>query len=315
MTTLALCVPAYNAAEVLPRLLDSALCQTKQFDEIWVYDDCSIDDTAQVAENFGARVISGEVNRGCAFGKNVLAEQTACDWVHFHDADDALYPNFVEQSHNWFRNDAPDVVLFGYDWIDDASGQKLAVRRYDHEALTRDAIGYVLGEQIQSICGIYRRDIFLKAGGYDVDPAVLYNEDVAMHCQLARAGLKFAADQTVTVINYRRNNSMSSANRTKCARAHYHVLKKAAESLSSEYADTLATNLWQAAAVSATHLDWDTADAAVRLAVKLRGRIPARAGSLFRALCAVDPRTAIRVREYLIRLLKPQLRKNQYGQA
>lgn len=307
--TLALCVPAFNAAGLLPRLMDSVRRQTVPFDEVWIYDDCSTDETARVAREFGAFVMDGDINRGCAYGRNALAQATSCDWVHFHDADDALYPNFVEQAHKWMTStDTPDAVLFGYDWIDDTSKDKLDTRSYDHFALSTDPIRYSITEQIQSICGIYRREKFLSVGGYDLDPEVLYNEDVAMHCRLARSGFTFAADPTITVINYRRTDSMSSANQIKCVRSHYQVLKKTTEALNGKYSDELAAKLWSAAASAATNLDWETADAAAALAVKLRGRTPAQSGFVFRLLCSINARMALRTREYLIRTLKPQYR-------
>ena len=94
MSTLALCIPAYNAANYLPRLLQSAKDQSPPFDEILVYNDASTDETISIAEKFGARVISGKLNKGCSFGKNALGEYTKCEWVHFHDADDDLLPGF-----------------------------------------------------------------------------------------------------------------------------------------------------------------------------------------------------------------------------
>src|SRR5436190_15007337 len=91
-TTLALCIPAYNASAFLPRLLKSANAQTVPFDEILVYDDCSTDNTGEVARNLGAHVIRGDHNIGCSAGKNRLLQLTRSDWVHFHDADDYLKP-------------------------------------------------------------------------------------------------------------------------------------------------------------------------------------------------------------------------------
>ncbi len=68
--TAALLIPAWNAAAWLPRLLASAAAQTTPFDETWVYDDASCDDTAAVAERLGALVIRGQTNVGCSAGKN-----------------------------------------------------------------------------------------------------------------------------------------------------------------------------------------------------------------------------------------------------
>ncbi len=102
---LALLIPAYNAADHLPRLFQSVDRQTEPFDEVWVYDDCSTDDTAAIAEGYGARVVRGDVNRGCTHGKSILVERTNCEWVHFHDADDLLLPNFVTCAHRWLSRE------------------------------------------------------------------------------------------------------------------------------------------------------------------------------------------------------------------
>jgi glycosyltransferase involved in cell wall biosynthesis len=309
--TLAICVPAYNAVRFLPRLLRSVHRQTVPFDEVWVYDDCSTDETATVAASLGARVVRGQTNRGCATGRNTLAQASSCDWVHFHDADDALHPEFVERARPWMqRDDAPDVVLFGYEERYDESDVKFDERIYDAAALRADPMAYTITTQVQSICGIYKRAPFLAAGGYDDDLDVLFNEDVAMHCRIARAGISFDADPAITVINYRRANSMSSLNQYKCARAQYHVMRKAAADLNGRYSGMIASRLWAIAGVSASSLDWQNADACVSLAVSLDGRIPPGCGLLFKALCSVNPHVAIRLREALIRALKPSLRRH-----
>jgi glycosyltransferase involved in cell wall biosynthesis len=308
---LAICAPAYNAVRFLPRLLRSVHQQTVPFDEVWVYDDCSTDETAALAAESGARVVRGATNRGCATGRNALAQRTSCNWIHFHDADDALHPQFVERARRWMeRNDAPEVVLFGYEERYDESDVKFDERIYDSAALRADPVAYTITNQVQSICGIYQRVPFLAAGGYDDDPDVLFNEDAAMHCRLARAGLRFDVEPAITVINYRRGNSMSAANQYKCARAQYHVMRKGAAELNGRYSDLIARRLWVVAAASAGYLDWQNADACVSLAVSVDGKIPREASLLFKALCAINPHAAIRVREALIRKLKPSFRKN-----
>ncbi len=307
---LALLVPAFNAAPFLPRLLASAAGQTEPFDEVWVYDDASTDDTAAVAAAHGARVVRGEVNRGCSFGKNTLAERTACEWLHFHDADDALLPGFVASAREWLREDGPDVVLFGYEERGHEDGALFSIRRYDDGALRRDPLPYILRAQPVSIAGIYRRSRFLQAGGFDLDPAVLYHEDVAMHCRLALAGLTFAADERVTVVNYRRRASMSSGNPIPCLRAQYALARKVAAATGDRCRRELAERLWLTAAGAAAYLDWVTADAAATLAHSLAGAVPSAGGPLFRTLCRLSVRAALRCREVGIRLSRPSLRRD-----
>ena len=282
---LAMLIPAYNAAEYLPRLLDSAARQTQPFDEIWVYDDCSTDHTAAIAERYGARVVRGEVNRGCSHGKNRLAAETKCDWIHFHDADDELMPNFVERAHAWIADGRFDVVLFAYEERDDRTGKFMDYGRFDPAAVIADTRAYVIRNQVTNF-GLYRRDAFLSAGGYENDPLVLYNEDVALHTRLAFRGLTFAADETVAAINYRRHDSMSAANQLKCLQAHYQVLRKVTAFDGAEkYARDIAWKLWIAVGGLAAHLDWRTAEEAARLALRLAGPSSVPTSRLFRALC------------------------------
>jgi glycosyltransferase involved in cell wall biosynthesis len=306
--TLALLIPAYNAASHLPRLLASAHAQSEPFDEIWVYDDASSDDTAGVAEALGATVVRGELNKGCSAGKNLLARSTQCDWLHFHDADDALMPNFGSRARLWMDHGKSDVVLFPFEERDDATGQFRETWRFDPEEVARDARSYAIRHQINPFCGLYRRDAFLAAGGYDEDPEVLFNEDVAMHIQLAFAGLSFAADTEVSVINYRRANSMSRANQLRCAQAHFAVLRKtAARPGAAAYGPEIATKLWKAAGVLSAYLDWERADAAVALALRLAPEV-SEGSAVFRAMAKISPPLALRAREASVRALQPSHR-------
>lgn len=308
--SLALCIPAYNAGAYLPRLLESALTQTIPFDQILVYDDCSTDNSSEVAARYGAQVVRGKVNRGCSHGKNVLAEQTTCEWIHFHDADDALHSKFVETAHKWMGLEAPpDIVLFDYEWRKDETDEQIGIRHFDQARLQQDPIAYAIQEQINPFCGLYRRSAYLQAGGYDTDPLVLYNEDVAFHLRMAISGLKFAADPTVTVINYQRVNSMSAANQIKCARAQFHVMKKTSEALQGRYNQAIARRLWEISAGLAYHLDWAYTDRAIDLALQLSQDFPINISPIFRIFCSINPYFAHRFREKMVRFFKPQLRQ------
>ena len=312
--SLALCIPAYNAAWCLPRLLQSAHAQTVPFGEIWVYDDCSTDDTAAVAERLGARVVRGERNRGCSHGKNRLATETRAEWIHFHDADDALLPRFVELARRWMAADAVDVVLFPYEERDEATGAPMGYRRFDDADVRADARSYAIREQINPFCGLYRRQRFLEAGGYDEDPLVLYNEDVAAHVRLAFAGLRFAAESEVAIVNHRRLDSMSAANRLKCLQAHYQVMRKTALLPDGpRYGHEIANRLWHVTGGLTAELDWPTADAAAALAMQLDGLERVEIGTAFRALCRLSPRVALRLREGMIRTFKPRFRADRPG--
>ena len=307
--TIALLIPAYNAAPWLPRLLESAHAQRRSFDAIWVYDDCSTDDTAAVAAAHGAQVLRGAVNKGCSAGKNALARHVEADWLHFHDADDEMLPNFVELAQGWIDRGAPDVVLFDYLYKDNETGDLLGTRHFDHGQLAADPRRYAIREQINAICGLYRRSAFLAAGGYDLDPAVLFNEDVACHIKLAFAGLSFGAENEISIVNYRIGGSMSGANRHNCLLAHHEVMQRTLARLdAAPYRADIAAKLWAVAGSLGACGDWAEADRAATTAAAICPPDAVAGSGLFRAVARVNPSLALRLRERWVRLTRPQLR-------
>ena len=95
--TVSLLIPAYNAESWLSDLLTDAANQTLPFAEIVVYDDASTDQTSEAAARFAVKVIRGEINRGAGYARNQLISASTSPWIHFHDADDRLSPNFNEK--------------------------------------------------------------------------------------------------------------------------------------------------------------------------------------------------------------------------
>ncbi|MFZ0847074.1 MAG: hypothetical protein WAM62_14910, partial [Pseudolabrys sp.] len=271
-------------------------------------------DTAAVAEHLGAKIVRGSVNRGCTFGKSVLVGRTACDWIHFHDADDLLLPEFVATAHSWMSQDGVDVVAFGCEERWEETRELIGISSPDDKLLTLDPIDYNIRHKINAISGIYRRNAFVAAGGFDFDPDVLYNEDGACHCKLAQTGLRFRGDPTVTVVNLRRRSSMWTANQDKALRAHFHVMKKALLSAGGEaHKRAIAERLWLVAAGSASFLDWRTADEAVSLATQLAGPSALSSAQFFTLLCRISPKLALRTREWFIRAFKAHLREGFPG--
>ena len=156
--TLALCIPAYNAAKYLPQLLQSARDQAIPFTEILLYDDCSTDNTKNIAKALGATVIDGNINRGCSFGKNRLAEITDCEWIHFHDADDLLLPNFSQVAEKWMKlPTSPDTILLNYEYKDAETDILLGSPSYDLQMMVDDPIKFSITHKIVNF-GLYKRN-------------------------------------------------------------------------------------------------------------------------------------------------------------
>jgi glycosyltransferase involved in cell wall biosynthesis len=311
MSTIALCIPAYNAAWCLPRLLDSAQKQLIPFDEILVYDDCSTDNTKEMAEKYGAIVISGDMNKGCAFGKNQLAAAAQSEWLHFHDADDELLSNFGQIAHKWIDNEAaPDIILLNYDYLDADSKRYIGGANFDRAALLEDTARFVIENKIVNFA-ICKRSSFLSIGGFNQNTEVLYNEDRAFYTRALLNHLSFDYEPEVTCVNYRYSKSMSASNMLKCADAYYHVSLELASVLGNHYPKEIAECFWKNAQLSAQYGDWQLTKKNIVAARELKSKSPMEGNNLFKMLCFFNPLFAHKFREFNIRLFKPQLRSDQ----
>lgn len=94
-------INSYNYAEYIGEAIESALAQTRPFDEIVIVDDASTDGTPEMLRNrFGRRaeirLVEKERNEGqlAAFNEGFLASRG--DVIFFLDADDAYLPGYVE---------------------------------------------------------------------------------------------------------------------------------------------------------------------------------------------------------------------------
>lgn len=135
-----LLVPLFNSSRYLDQLKRDIDHQTKPFDEVLMHDDGSTDDTIQKATELGFRVIRGGPKKRQSHARNRLLAAASSNFVHFHDHDDPIHPQFVERmlpacSSNsvavcHFAKITPsERVIFGYDF---KNGYELVFNNFVH---------------------------------------------------------------------------------------------------------------------------------------------------------------------------------------
>jgi glycosyltransferase involved in cell wall biosynthesis len=92
-------VPTCEGAETLRTTVEALRGQTVPDDryEIIVVDDASTDDSAQIAEAAGARVIRQSVNRGAGAARNAGARAARAPLVAFIDDDCTAEPHWLAE--------------------------------------------------------------------------------------------------------------------------------------------------------------------------------------------------------------------------
>ncbi len=166
-------VPAHNASGVLPRCL-AALAASDLARSEWelvVVDDCSRDDTAEIAAGTTAgpadrviRLDSGP--HGPAFARNRGVEAAGGDVVVFVDADVCVHPDALTRFAAHFEPPGDLVAVFGaYDDQPGASGflsvYRNLLHRYVHERDAGEAETFWAG------CGAVHAGAFREVGGFD----------------------------------------------------------------------------------------------------------------------------------------------------
>ena len=182
-------MPAYNAANYLPRVLAPLLAMRDagEIAEIIVVDDQSTDTTAEVARILGARVLITPSRGGPGAARNHAAAQAIGDILWMVDSDVIAHPGGAAQIANAFRDDTVHAVFGSYDdapadqgWM---SQYKNLMHRYYHQRARHEASTFWAG------CGAMRKSAFLAVGGFDVET---YNrpsiEDIELGYRIKSGG-------------------------------------------------------------------------------------------------------------------------------
>jgi glycosyltransferase involved in cell wall biosynthesis len=191
-------VPVHNAHDSLIRCLQALLDSDYHDVEIVVVDDCSTDDSADIASRFPVRLMRLAGNPfGPGYARNRGAEIASGEIVCFIDSDVVVHSDTLGRIARTLERLPEYAGLFGsYDEHPGAgdflSQYKNLVHHFVHQQSKQDAGTFWSG------CGAMRRDIFLQMGGFDAKkyprPSI---EDIDLGCRMRRAGYKIYVDRDV----------------------------------------------------------------------------------------------------------------------
>jgi len=106
--TLSLCIIAKNEAENISKCINSV---KKLVDEIIVVDTGSTDNTRQVAQAHGARVIETDWQDDFSLARNISLENATGDWIFFLDCDEELSPESCRELREVIKDDRYEAYL------------------------------------------------------------------------------------------------------------------------------------------------------------------------------------------------------------
>jgi len=196
MPAVAALIPHYNRRDLLERLLPLLAAQTHPFSEILVIDNGSLDDSVQLAERLGARVLPTGFNAGFSRAVNRGIRETQADLLAVLNNDVEPAPDWLERllhavtdSDAWFATGK--IYLAGSQNVIDAT----------FDLLTRSACAWRCGKgrpdgpswnsprRIWSApftAALFRRRLFDTIGLLDEDfESYLEDAEFGLRCALA----------------------------------------------------------------------------------------------------------------------------------
>lgn len=128
-SSVSIITPMYNSETFISETINSVLNQTYKNWELLLIDDCSSDNTLQIAKLFSKRhsnikVLKNSTNLGTAISRNFGIEKSKGDFIAFLDADDLWKPEKLEKQLDFVKRNNCDVCFSSYELIN-KKGKKL----------------------------------------------------------------------------------------------------------------------------------------------------------------------------------------------
>ena len=209
-------VPGYGSCPTLKNCLHS-LCQVDYPNFEIIFVDDGLEDTAlTVLESFKDKInILKSNSKGPSFARNLAAKQTAADFLAFTDSDCIVPKNWLSELLKGLEKFTSAASCGGRQEIpDDATDfEKQIFAFFKKTGFITDYMRKTANKGLQEVehnasCNVlYRRDIFLKSGGFLEE--LWPGEDVEIDYKLRKMGHQLIFNPNSLVYHYRPKNLKS----------------------------------------------------------------------------------------------------------
>ncbi len=193
--TVAVCIPTYKQAPFLQLALQSVLDQDYPVSEIWVADDASPDNTAEICAEFAEKYPQFHAHRhpqnlGIAGNTDFVLRQARATYVVRLDSDDRLLPGYVGKLVAALQSQPRAGYAHANVWEIDQHGNRRRLRSLHQPGgfeAPRDAVARsIRGYRVAANILMFRRSVLQKVG-YTRGRGN-FAEDYHLAVAIARAG-------------------------------------------------------------------------------------------------------------------------------
>ena len=225
-------VPLYNAGAFLEETIRSVQAQTMTDWELLLVDDCSTDNSRQIAENYQKkdgriRLIRQSENLGAARVRNRGVDEASGRYIAFLDADDLWKPEKLSVELEFMKNKNAGFVFSGYEFADEAGRGLGKIVRVPETLNYRQALKNTT---------IFTSTVLFdtqKLSKEQLHMPLVKSEDTATWWKILRQGcVAYGLDENLVL--YRRSSGTLSSNKWEAIRRIWNLYRRV-EKLSVGY--------------------------------------------------------------------------------
>lgn len=220
-------VPIYNVANYIEETMDCVLAQTYSDWELLLVEDCSIDGTAVLIEQYmertgdsRIRLLSQPSNMGAARARNRGLKEAKGRYIAYLDADDLWEPEKLEKELAFMKEKDAAFAFTGYEFADE-TGRGMGKVVHVPETLTY--------RQALSNTTIFTTTVMFdleKLPREQLEMPVMKSEDTALWFRVLRSGVTaYGLDENL--VKYRRAGKSLSSNKLEAIRRIWNLYRRA----------------------------------------------------------------------------------------
>lgn len=195
---LSIVIPVYNGGENFRLCLESIKKFSPPQLEVIIVADGDTDGSRNLADEFGYQLLINPISKGPATARNMGAKIAQGDLICFFDADITINEQTIPQIVDFFDDNQDISAIIGsYDdtpFADNFLSQyKNLFHYYNHQQ------GNKIASTFWGACGVIRREIFIKIGGFNENYRCPSVEDIELGYRLIKEGYKIRLCKDIQV--------------------------------------------------------------------------------------------------------------------
>ena len=221
MDKVSIVMPNYNCGKFIKETIESVINQTYSNWEILFVDDCSTDNSLEIAKSFNderIKIFKNEKNSGAAFSRNKALREASGKWIAFLDSDDIWAKDKLEKQVAFMKKNG---YVFSYTQYNEINSNSEEIGKYVTGPKSISKRRFFNYCWVGCLTVMYNRDI---VGLIQINNAIAKRNDYALWLKVCKKAKCYLLPKILASYR-RREGSISHHKKTKLIKHHYRLFR------------------------------------------------------------------------------------------